>query len=380
MAVEALDLKSFDEIVSDQATVIQAQVPALSDLSIGSILRAIIEANAGVALWEEALISFVQSITRLATSTGINADTFVQDFGYARPPAVAASGEVTFSRFTPTQQAVVPVGQTVGVTSAPALSYTVILDTDNPTYNSTLGGYVITAGTPSVTVTVDCNRAGTVGNVGANAINIITSPINGVDTVTNALAFSNGQNAPSDAQLRTLFIQYLQSLERGTVNANLYAARSVQSNVEARLVEFESYAGDSMPAYFYIIVDDGTGDPPPLLLDAVYNAVYVYRACGVQFDIFPPIIVNATVTGDIVVDPQYDATQIATDCVNALETYLNLIPIGESLVYTRLIQIIYNVSPGIIDIQNLLLNGGTSDLIVTPKDAIKPTTVTINPV
>ncbi|MFX8028091.1 baseplate J/gp47 family protein, partial [Acinetobacter baumannii] len=106
----------------------------LVDLTVGSVLRAIVEANAAVVVWLEGLLLQVLAITRAATSSGADLDSWVADFGVTRLPAVAATGIVTFSRFTTTQQVLVPVGATVQ-TADGTQQFTVTIDTTNPAYN-----------------------------------------------------------------------------------------------------------------------------------------------------------------------------------------------------------------------------------------------------
>ena len=56
------------------------------------------------------------------------------DFGLTRLPAVAATGQVTFSRFTNTLQAVVPFGSLVQ-TADGSQKFTVVTDATNSGYN-----------------------------------------------------------------------------------------------------------------------------------------------------------------------------------------------------------------------------------------------------
>ena len=142
MAISAQD---FTTIVRNQVTSIQGAAKVLVDLTIGSILRAVIEANAAVVIWLQGLILQLLAITRAATSSGADLDSWVGDYGVSRLAAVAATGLVTFSRFTPTAQAVVPIGATIQ-TGDGLQTFSVTLDTTNGTYNSTLGGYVLGSG------------------------------------------------------------------------------------------------------------------------------------------------------------------------------------------------------------------------------------------
>ena len=108
-----LSLQNFSTVVETMAAAVQGAAAQLLDLTVGSVLRAVIEANASVVLWLQWLVVQVLAATRLATSTGADCDSFGADFGFIRLPAVAAAGQVTFARFTPSVAAFIPVGTTV---------------------------------------------------------------------------------------------------------------------------------------------------------------------------------------------------------------------------------------------------------------------------
>jgi uncharacterized phage protein gp47/JayE len=382
----ALILKSREQFVTDEITAIQAALPDTFQFPIGSIVRAIVEAHGGTALWEESLIDIVYNATRLSTSTGTECDTFVADFGFARKGATFASGDVTFSRFTPTQQGVISVGATVS-TPDKSLQFAIIADTLNSFFNATLNAYVIPAGIGSASVPVQALTAGTIGNVIQDTLTVITSPVPGIDTVTNPLAFSNGTNAQSDAELRVAFVQYLASLSRATKAAIGFAVVNAVPNeiVEYELVENIDYnTGDQNLGQFWIVADDGTGNPTPQFLQAIRNAVELYRGFTIRFAVYAPIVVTANISATVTIPADYNNPDLETNIQTALETYVNLIPIGGTLPYSRISSIIYNTialdTTVILDqfnVTNVLLNSGTSDLIATNKEAIKPATPTI---
>src|ERR1700733_382289 len=109
----SLQTFTFTELVSQIATAIQGSASALYDFTVGSTLRAIAEATSAVVLWLQAIILQLLTVTRAATSVGSDLDSFMADYGVTRLAAVASTGNVTFARFTSTQQAVVPIGATV---------------------------------------------------------------------------------------------------------------------------------------------------------------------------------------------------------------------------------------------------------------------------
>lgn len=379
-----LQTQSYAQLVQNQVAAAQAESSSLLDFTTGSVLLSLIEANtSAVALWMQGLLLQLLAVTRLSTSTGNDVDTFVNDFGLTRLPAVAATGTVTFARFTATAQAVIladptPANSTQVQTADGTQTFYVTIDTSNINYNASLGGYILTANTVSIDVPVQANTAGAGGNVASGAISVLTTPIPYVDTVTNASSFTTGLDQETDAALKARFVQYLASLARATKAAIGYAITSVQQGLTYSLTENELYNGDTNYGYFYVVVDDGTGTPPDQLLANVTAAVDQYRPCAVMFGVFAPIITTANVEMTIAVATGYTSSVIATDVQSAIESYINALGVGVSLPYTRLMQIAYDVSVGITEVSSVTLNSGTSDLTADNKHVIRSGTITIN--
>lgn len=372
----SIQTQDFVTLVRNQVTAVQGYAKVLVDLTVGSILRAVVEANAAVAIWLQSQILQVLAITRASTSGGADLDSWVADFGVTRLAATYATGQVTFSRFTSTQQAVVPITATVQ-TGDGSQQYSVVADTTNPAYNATLAGYVLAVGVGSVTVPVVAVVAGAAGNAISGAVTTIAGAISGVDTVTNAAGFTNGADAESDAALRTRFIAYVRSLSKATKDAVGYAITSLQQGVTYSLVENETYAGSVQMGYFYAVVDDGTGSPTGIFLSTVYNAVDAVRPLTVSFGVFGPVVVNAAVAMTVTIAAGYDAAATRTLVSNALKAYINSLSLGQPLRYSRLAQIAYDASPGVTNVTGVTLNGGTADLTATAKQVIKWSSVTV---
>lgn len=372
----SLNIKSFATLVRDQATAIQAKASSLIDFTIGSILRSVSESNAGVALWLESLVLQVLALTRAATSNGSDLDSFVNDYGLTRLASAAAAGSVTYSRFTPTTSALVPIGARVQ-TADFTQTFAVTLDVTNPAYSASLGGYLIAATVLSVTVPVTASTGSSGGNVQPNTVSVILDSIIGVDTVNNAAAFTGGTDGESDGTLRARFVAYLASLARATVAAIGYAISNVQLGIRYKINENVNFALASQPGNLTIIVDDGTGAPPTSLLNNVYKAVDLYRAAGITFAVFAPTIVTANVSLTVGVVSGYDGPTVKGAVGQVLTNYLNAMQIGTPLSYMRLAQVALDASPGVASISNLLLNSTTADLNATAVQCIKSGTVTV---
>ena len=369
--------KDFGTLVSDMVTAIQGAASVLVDLTVGSILRAVVEANAAVVLWLEGLILTLLAVTRAATSNGTDLDSWVGDYGLTRLPALAATGNVTFSRFTPTNQAVILIGATVQ-TADGTQQYAVTLNASNSAYSALAGGYVIGAGISSVTVPVAAVTAGAAGNAAASMINTITQVIAGVDTVTNGLQFTNGADAETDTALRARFVAYINSLSKATKNAIQNAVAALGTSMATTLVENFNYAGAAQLGYFFVVVDDGTGSPPSGLLTAAWNAVDAVRPVGSTFGIYSPVVVTANVALTVTVNTGYDPVATKAAVQLALQTFINALTLGTSLQYTRILQVAYGASAGVNNVTAVTLNSGTSDLTVTNLQVIKYGTVTVS--
>ncbi len=370
-----LQTYTFGTLVSNFATAVQGAATALLDFTVGSVLRAIAEATAGVVLWLQAIILQLLTVTRASTSAGSDLDSWMADYGVTRLAAVASTGQVTFSRFTATQQAVVPIGATVQTADGTEI-FAVTIDTTNSAYSATLGGYVLPVNTASVTVPVQATAAGSGGNVQAATISVITTPIPGVDTASNTAAFTNGIDAETDAALRSRFVLYLASLSKATKTAVGYAIDSVQQGLNYTLTENQDYNGTTDYGFFWVAVDDGTGYPSSTLLTNVSSAIDSIRALCIRFEVYAPSVITANVVMAITTASGYTHSAVVASVQAALQNAINALVLGATLPYTQLAAIAYSI-PGVINVTGVTLNGVTSDLVTTAAQVIKSGTIAV---
>ena len=359
-----INLQSFATTVANQVSAIQTQCSALISFTTGSILRAVVNSNAAVAMWLQGLTLQVMALTRFATSFGSDADSWGLDWGHFRAAAAYSTGYVTFSRFTATTTAFIPLG-TLVMTADRTQQFSVIADPTNPAYSDTMGGYTLPGGTSGLTVLCQSTTANAAANVNPGMISLLATGISGVDYVTNALAFTAGTNGESDADYKSRFPAYLQTLARGTPLAISSAIEATQSGAQCTVVENTTYGGASQPGYCTVIVDDGTGAPNATFLNNCTTLVNAYRAGGIQYGVFGPSIITVNVTYTLTTAGAGTAHANAiTVSQAAVTTFINALPDGATLAWSQLYQVIYDSAPGVItDVTNLLVNGGTSDLV-----------------
>lgn len=372
-----LQLRTFDTLVSSAAAAVQGAAQTLLDLTVGSVLRAVLEANAGLGLWMQWLILETLQTTRASTSTGSDLDTWMADFGLTRLAAVAASGSVTFARFSPTTTALVPAG-TVVRTSDGSQSFSVTTDTSNAAWNAAQIGYTLGIGTASVTVPVAAVAAGSAGNVQAGMISLIAAALPGVDTVTNATPTTGGLDSESDAALRARFSAYLVSLFKATTTAVGYAVSTVQQGLQYTIQENATQSGAYQPGSFVVTVDNGTGSPPYSLLTAVANAIETVRPVGSTWTVIAPTVSTANVSMAITTPPTVTHAAVTAQVTAAVTSFIDSLPVGASLPWSRLAQVAYDTSPNVTNVFGVLLNGGISDLVPGPTGVVKAGSVTVS--
>lgn len=378
----ALSLLNFPTMVSNAAAACQAACSKLLNLAVGSVIRSILESSASVGMWIQYVIVQVWLATRLATSTGTEADTFVGDFGLTRLPANPSTGMVTFSRFYSGMSAlVVPYFNADGSTNTSgaqvitvdlAQAFGVTVDTTLPTWNSAMGGYLVQSGIISADIPVQALVAGSAGNIQAGAIALLSIAVPGIDTVSNVTVFSNGADAESDVNLKARFQTFVATRARATLAAVKNAIQSVQQDLSYAVIEDTLPNGTRSPGFFTATVDDGTGNPTDALLAAVYAAIDLVRPIGSAFTVQRPAVITAAVNMTITASAGYNKGTLQGLVAASIETYINGLGIGQSLSYTRLSALGYGVT-GVSAVSNVLLNGGTADIGGGPTQVVKAT-------
>lgn len=386
-----LEIKSTEQFVADEIAAINAQLPGSFQFPVGSYTRATVEAHARIGIWQESNIELVFSSIRLATSIGTAVDTFLADYGLSRLPAVSASGDITFSSNTFTSDRFVNVGQTVSQINN-ICSYAVVADSTNSNFDPDTQQYKIPAGTQSLPFPVLAVTPGIIGNCVAGAINVINSPIVGIDTVTNIVEFSNGVDAQTDPQARAYFLTYINSLSRATESAWDFAVESVDGVKEFTVQENVNYPSLSIDlGRGFAVVDDGTGTPNPTLIAKVLASVALYRGLAIRFDVYGPVPITINITATLTIPAGYTNPGFSTIITTALQVYLQAIPFGGTVFYSQVLYQIYNAivnsssnfitNPSLIDgfnVSNLLVNGATADVTTTVIQKTVPGTITIS--
>ena len=346
-----LSLQNFSTLFSNMAASAQGACTTLLDVTAGSVLRALLESSASVALWLQYLVLQVLSMTRLSTSVGSDVDSWVGDYGLIRLPAIPAVGAVTMTSLSPNAQSATIQAGALVKTGDGSQSFVV-----------TGGPYLRAQGTASINVPVIASTPGIAGNVQAGVISILGTAIPGIDTVINALPLTSGAAAETDPALRARFVTYFNTRSQATEQAIVNAIESVRQGLSYVVQENVTSAGVALPGHFNVVVDDGTGTPSAALLAAIYNAIDVVRPIGSSFAVNGPLLLNSNIVFSLVnADPEtLQQTQAAI--VSAVTSYIDALPVGQALRFSRLAGLAYDASPDVLNVVSVTLNGLTADL------------------
>jgi uncharacterized phage protein gp47/JayE len=371
-----LPLQNFTTLVQNMAAGVQGSAAQLIDLSVGSVLRALLEACASVALWMQWLILQVLSMTRAATSSGADLDSWMADFSLTRLPGAPAVGEVTFARYTIGITTTVPVGAQV-MTSDGTQSFVVVAQASNPAWNGS-NGFALAASAASVTVPVQASTPGLAGNVLPGAIGLSTTALPGIDTVSNAVVFSGGVDAESDTAFRARFQLYINSRALATSGAIAFAIASIQEGLRYAVLENVDDLGNALPGNFCVIVDDGTGLPQNSLLVSASAAVEAVRPIGTTYSVQGPVTISINVAMSAAISNTQNAAQIALSIQQNVLAWIAALPIGGTLALSKIEALAHGTDPSVVSVTGTTINNATLDVTAPDNAVLIPVAVMVN--
>lgn len=357
-----LPTRSFTDIIRDMSAAITSSAGGLIDISIGSVLRAILEANGAIVLWVQWLVLLTLQTTRAATSSGTDLDSWMADFSLSRLAAVASSSIATFSRYSGTTTAFVPVGTSIK-TQDGSVGFVVVADSTNPAWQPSMNSYALAIGVMSIDLPITASIAGSAGNVLASTITVLASAVPGVDFVNNAIAAVGGEDPESDTALRTRFANFFASRSRATVDAIEYAISQSGQNLEYIIQENVDASGNARLGNMLIVVNDCTGSLSDSLFNSLSLSIEAVRPIGTTFSIQSPQIIQVQVSLSVELPPELSMSDIQEQLQSSISNYVSGRGIGSTLSITRISQSVYQAEPQIINVSNVMLNDQLADLV-----------------
>lgn len=219
-------------------------------------------------------------------------------------------------------------------------------------------------------VQVQCEIAGSSGNVPVGAIKYFPITLSGLTSVTNLEAVTNGYDAESDADLLERYYEKIQTPSKtnnkaqykswaeevtGVGDAIVFSLWNGDNTVKVVIIDSNKQpAGSDLVTQVQEYIDPGsagTGDGT----SGIGNYCTVESATGKT--------INVTFTADK--DPAVTDADRLTNVTKSINDYFKSIAYKDTQVSYAKISSFILASSGILDISNLLVNGGTANISIS---------------
>ncbi len=210
-----------------------------------------------------------------------------------------------------------------------------------------------------ITVLVECEKVGTVGNVPAGVIKYFPVSIAGLVDVYNLEAVTNGYDAESDDELRE---RYYEKLQRPAKAGNKYYyeqwAKEVVGVGGVRVVP--RWDG---PLTVKVVIIDSNGQPASQdLIDDVFNHIEEERPFGADVTVVSAEPVEINLSVNLALADGYIEQQVKDYISENITEYLKFIAFKTNYISYAQIGSIILETDGVIDYSNLKVNGGMANI------------------
>lgn len=343
-------MKKFRDILGDMASWMTLNGSKVTNFSVGSVARSILEA---VAMEIEDIYFFISS-----KYDEFQDNALYTTFKFDRKKAEAAVGIVTINFTQPLNQAVV-IPQGFRVFTPPVEGRTV--------YFEVMENTLASMGFASIDVRVKCIEVGVVGNVPAFSVTKVVNPTPFMSTVYNRDRFFTGMPEETKEQRQKRFNAYVASLGRSSQPAIEYGCMQVPGIAGV-------YTKEDI-GLIYVYAHDHFGELTPDMKAKVEEQLYEYKAGGIKAIVSGVVKKEVSLDIRLLINDDYDKPTILYKVEEEVGVYLNRHTVSKSLIRADLIRYIMNINSEAIQNVNINLNG---DVVIEPQELIRPGTIAVS--
>lgn len=233
-------------------------------------------------------------------------------------------------------------------------------------------------------IPVICAQTGTVGNVSANSITLMSSPVSGITSITNEEAATGGTEEETDEEFSTRIIERERDGDSSFVGCDADYKRWAQEvdGVGAAIVVPE-WNG---PGTVKIIVMDANGEPATsTIITNVFNHIISpedresrLAPIGATLTVNTASVLSLSITADIVMDPDANIDDVTSAFKSNLASCLEEAMTEGTLRITR-VGAALSKTDGVVDYENLLINGSADNIAVSVDEYPVADTITLTP-
>lgn len=209
-----------------------------------------------------------------------------------------------------------------------------------------------------VSVLVECEEEGTIGNVPAGAIKYFPVTISGLTSVSNPLAVTNGYDGETDEELRD---RYYEKVKAPATSGNKYHyqnwAMEVTGVGDVRVIPL----WDGNGTVKVVVIDSNKTGADQELVDTVHSYIEENRPIGAAVTTISATEVPIDIEVSLTIDTDnYTMEQVQLNIEENITEYLKEIAFVESYVSHAKLGSIILQSQGVVDYVGLTVNEKTS--------------------
>lgn len=287
-------------------------------------------------------------------SSGEFLDKLGQAVGLTRKAATAAEATLTI---TGTAGITIPEGF-IFSTPATAISENVEFE----------AAHEVTIGeNGAASILVVCTETGTIGNVTAHSITLMAEPIDGITAITNEEAATGGTNDEEDEDFSARIVEKERNTDNSFVGCDADYKRWAQEvdGVGTALVVPE-WDG---PGTVKLIVMDSNSEPATeTIIENVYNHIVSpddpdarLAPIGATLTVVTSIVLSLTISAHVYIESDAIEEEVLEAFKTSLNTCLEAAKSEGILRHTR-VGAVLSATPGVVDYDNLLINGSTDNI------------------
>jgi uncharacterized phage protein gp47/JayE len=219
----------------------------------------------------------------------------------------------------------------------------------------------ITSGT-QMTVLVECEVEGSLGNVPVGAIKYFPITLSGLSVATNTEEVTNGYDEETNDALRQ---RYYEKVRTPATSGNKYHYRNWAKEVvgvgDARVIPLWNGNGTVK----IVIIDSNKTGANEELIDSVYEHIEDNRPIGATVTVVSASELSINVTATLIIDlDNYNMSQVISNIENKLREYLESIAFIDGYISHAKIGSIILDSEGVLDYSNLTINGSGGNITI----------------
>ncbi len=313
-------------------------------------------------------------------STGWVLDAHAKRAGLTRKEAVPATGEL---HIIGTAAAMIPKGF---IFCTPATSIT-----SNVNY-AAIDDYVleydIDTGKYVADVSVECTEGGIVGNTPADSITLMSTPIDGIESISNTNAFTDGAEEETDESLRARIDEHDKANNVSYIGNDAdYKRWATEIDGVGSAAVIREWAGPGTGTVKIIILNANGGQASEQLIQDVYDHIMGtdeepdtrLAPIGAILTVTTGTPMTLNFTANVELDQDYTLQTVTEEFTKLLTSYFNDAKEDGEIRYTRVARCL-SQTPGIIDYNTLYINGARDNIAVGVEDLPTITSLTLTEV